>query len=287
MPKAILVSGASSGIGRALSLELDRLGYLVFAGVRNSDDAKEIRSQASPSLTPVLLDVTIPETISSVCQLVSNNTGGELFCLVNNAGISVGGAMEFIPIPDFRHQFEVNLIGQLALTQSCLSMLRKGKGRILFISSATGRLVTPFNGPYAASKAALVAIADALRLELAPWKVMVTVFIVGSVQTAIWDKSSRLAGEILRREPAEARQLYYQLQKQAGKFYSSAGRNGMRLERLVKTLLRQIKTRSPKEYVLVGSDAVMIELITKLYPVHWRDWLMRYKMGLLKLKDIE
>jgi NAD(P)-dependent dehydrogenase (short-subunit alcohol dehydrogenase family) len=113
MPKSILISGASSGIGKALSLELDRKGFQVFAGVRKTSDADLLHSQGSPQLTPIMLDVTLPEMISSACAEVSNKTGGELFSLINNAGINISGVMEFIHLQDFRQQMEVNLVGQL------------------------------------------------------------------------------------------------------------------------------------------------------------------------------
>jgi NAD(P)-dependent dehydrogenase (short-subunit alcohol dehydrogenase family) len=282
MPKSMLISGASTGIGKALSLELDRQGYRVFAGVRNSNDADVLRSQASPQLTPVILDVTIPETISTTCRELSDKTGGELFCLVNNAGISISGALEFMPLQDFRQQMEVNLVGQLALTQACLPMLRRAAGRVVFVSSVSGRLATPFNGPYAASKAALVALADALRIELFPWGIPVSVLIVGSVQTPIWEKSSHTAVEILRRLPAEAWNLYGKMQKRAGVYYTHTGRSGMPVEKLVKITRSIFKANRPKEYMLVGRDAVIIELIAKLLPVRLRDWLVRWQMDLLK-----
>lgn len=282
MLKSVLISGASSGIGKALSLELDRRGYKVFAGIRNLDDADALRSQSSGQLTPVMLDLTQTGMVASACQSISDQTSGELTCLVNNAGIDIGGALEFLPIDDFRRQLEVNVIGHLAVTQACLPMLRKSSGKIIFVSSAAGRLVTPFNGPYAASKAALVAIADALRLELAPWKIYVSVLIVGSVQTPIWEKSSHLAGEILRREPAQAKELYGKSQKRAGLFYMHAGRNGMPVEKLVDIARTVVEADRPKEYVLAGNDALLLELIAKLYPVRWRDRAVRYQMGLLK-----
>jgi NAD(P)-dependent dehydrogenase (short-subunit alcohol dehydrogenase family) len=282
MPKSVLISGASSGIGKALSLELDRNGYQVFAGVRNPTDADALRSEASPQLTPVMLDVTQPEMISSVCNVVSEKTGGELFGLVNNAGISLSAPMEFIPIQDFRTQLEVNLFGQLALTQGCLPMLRKSTGRVFFVSSVAGRLVTAFNGPYAASKAGLLAMADALRLELAPWKLAVSVLIVGSVQTPIWEKSANMAGEILRRGPAEAWKLYGKAQKRAGMFYHNVGLRGMHVEEFTRTVRRHLEKPHPKAYILVGSDAVLYELMVKLLPIRWRDWLVRWQMGLLE-----
>ena len=282
MPKSILISGTSTGIGHALSLELDRHGYQVFAGVRNPNDAEALRSQASPQLTPVMLDVTLPETISTICKEINDRTGGKLFCLINNAGTSIGGAMEFIPIRDFRQQMEVNLVGQLVLTQACLPMLRMASGRVIFISSTNGRLATPFNGPYSISKAALISMADALRLELAPWGISVSVFLVGSVQTPIWEKSSHAAGEILRRMPAEAWNLYGRMQKHAGAYYQQRGYKGMQAENVAVMTRRILEKSHPKEYVLVGLDAYMIELMTKLFPVRLRDWLVRQQMDLIK-----
>lgn len=283
MPKSVLISGASSGTGKALSLELDRNGFQVFAGVRNPSDADALRSQATPQLTPVILDITQPEMISSACNEVSEKTGGELFALVNNAGISLGAPMEFIPIQDFRYQLEVNLIGQLALTQACLPMLRKSTGRVFFISSVAGRLVTPFNGPYAASKAGLIAMADALRLELTPWKIPVSVLIVGTVQTPIWEKSANKAGEILRRSPVEGWRLYGKAQKRARLFYHNTGVRGMPAEKFARIVRRHLEKVHPKAYILVGLDAVELELIVKLLPVRLRDWLVRRRMGLLGL----
>jgi NAD(P)-dependent dehydrogenase (short-subunit alcohol dehydrogenase family) len=282
MHKSILISGASSGIGRALSLELDRQGYQVFAGVRNDQDAEVLRAQATQNLMPLIFDVTAPDSIATACTQIQEKTNSELFCLVNNAGISISGPMEFIPLQDFRQQIEVNLIGQLALTQACLPMLRKGKGRLIFVSSVAGRLVTPFNGPYAASKAALVAMADALRLELMPWDIHVSALFVGSVKTPIWEKSARLAGEIIRKAPSEAWIMYGKQQKRAGAFYHQTGLHGMSVENVTHIIQRLLEADHPKEYVLVGRSAWAIELMAKLLPVRLRDWMVRLQMGLLK-----
>ncbi len=281
MSKSILISGASSGIGNALSLALDRQGYQVFAGVRNTNDADALRRQASPRLTPVMLDVTLPDMISAACREVNEKTGGELSCLVNNAGINLSGAMEFMPMQDFRQQLEVNLVGQLVLTQACMPIIRKGHGRIIFVSSIAGRLVTAFNGPYSISKSGLIAMADALRLELIPWHIPVSVLIVGSVETPIWVKSIRKAGEIMHRMPAEARALYGSAQKRAGEFYSQAGHSGIPVEQVTRVTHHLIEVAHPKAYVLVGWDAVLFELMAKLLPVRVRDWLVRRNMGLL------
>ncbi len=282
MAKSVLISGASSGIGKALSLELDRQRYRVFATVRNAEDADAIRTTASENLVPVMLDITDQALISAACQQVGDQTGGALDCLVNNAGINISAPMEFLPTAEFRRQMEVNLFGQLALTQACLPLLRKSTGRILFISSIAGRFVTAFNGPYAASKAALIAMADALRLELAPWNIPVSVMIVGSVQTPIWEKASVAAGKLLRQLPRESWALYGNSQKQAGRFYHHAGETGMPVEKVVQVIQRSIESSRPKPYVLVGKDAFVLELGAKLLPVRLRDRWISKQMGLLK-----
>lgn len=283
MGKSILISGASSGIGKALSLGLDQLGYQVFAGVRKSEDADILRKQGTERLCPIILDITQPEVVAEACERVGEKTGRELFCLINNAGIANSAPMEFLPLQDFHQQMEVNLFGQLTLTQACLPMLRKEHGRIVFISSVEGRLVTAFNGPYACSKAALVAMADALRLELMPWGIAIVVLILGSVQTPIWGKAAKTGGEIVRRSPAEAWKLYGKYQKQGGKFYQQTGLHGMEANKLVPVIHRVLQSHHPKPYLLVGKDALIFELMAKLLPVRWRDWLVLRQMGLLNL----
>ena len=283
MPKSMLISGASSGVGKALSLGLDKLGYRVFAGVRKDEDAETLRSQASPQLTPLILDITQPEAIAAACEHIAQTTRGGLFCLINNAGVSYSGAMEFMPMEDFRQQMEVNLFGQLALTQACLPLLRQERGRVLFISSVDVRLATAYNGPYSCSKAALVAMADALRLELSPWGIAIVVLILGSVRTPIWEKAAQTAGEILRRAPAEAWNMYGKYQKQAGRFYQQAGLHGMDVNELVPIVHRVLQSRNPKPYLLVGKDALIFELMAKLLPVRWRDWQVLRQMGLHNL----
>jgi NAD(P)-dependent dehydrogenase (short-subunit alcohol dehydrogenase family) len=280
MGKSVLISGASSGIGKALSLELDLRGYRVFAGVRNAEDAQALHNLASPGVSPIKLDITDADMISTACREVGDKTDGTLDCLVNNAGINISGAMEFMPLMKFRKQLEVNLVGQLALTQACLPMLRKARGRVIFISSIAGKLVAPFNGPYSASKAALIAVADALRQELAPWKLPVTVMIVGSVQTPIWKKAATTAGMISRQLPQEAWELYGKRQKSAGASYKNVGMKGLPVEKVAKIIHHAIEKPNPKAYYLVGNDALVMELMVKLLPIRLRDWLVRKQMGL-------
>ena len=149
---AVVVTGSSTGIGRACALHLDRLGFKVFAGVRSEGDGERLRAEASERLEPLILDVTDSEHIARAAERVSEATEARLAGLVNNAGIGTGGPLELLSVGDFRHQIEVNLIGQVAVTQAFIPALRHARGRLVFISSIGGLIATPYMAPYHASK---------------------------------------------------------------------------------------------------------------------------------------
>ncbi len=166
--KSVLVTGASSGIGRACVHALDERGWRVFAGVRREADALALARESSALVRPVRLDVTVASQIEEVAQLIDQEVGaGGLDALVNNAGIVKAGPLEFLPLADIREEFEVNTFGPIAITQGMLPLLRRANGRLVTISSASARIALPIIGPYAASKYALEAFLDALRLEVA------------------------------------------------------------------------------------------------------------------------
>ncbi|HOY82414.1 MAG TPA: SDR family NAD(P)-dependent oxidoreductase, partial [Rhodoglobus sp.] len=164
---AVLVTGASTGIGRATALALDARGITVFAGVRKPADGDALVA-AGQHIVPLILDVTVAEQIAAAARSIAES-GIPLVGLVNNAGIAAAAPLEFIAVDDFRHQLEVNVVGQLAVTQSVLPLLRASKGRIVNITSIGGLISGPMLGPYHASKFALEAMTDTLRIELAPW----------------------------------------------------------------------------------------------------------------------
>ena len=145
---AVVITGASTGIGRASAIDLAKRGFRVFAGVRRDEDGKRLATEA-PGVTALILDVTDQGSIDATASAVREATGGRLHGLVNNAGIAVSGPLEFLPIDELRRQFEVNVVGQIAVTQSMLSMLRAAGGRIVNIGSIGGRVALPFLGPYA------------------------------------------------------------------------------------------------------------------------------------------
>lgn len=185
--RSVVITGASSGIGQACALRLHQSGFHVFAGVRAKADAQTIRLRGEQRLQPLFLDVTISESIAAARETVEASVHpGGLSGLVNNAGIPLGGPLEFLDLDDIRCQFDVNFFGAISVTQAFLPLLRRARGRIVNMSSSGGLLALPFMGPYAASKFAMEAISDSLRVELKPWGISVSVVEPGAIATPIW-----------------------------------------------------------------------------------------------------
>jgi NAD(P)-dependent dehydrogenase (short-subunit alcohol dehydrogenase family) len=207
--RSFVITGASTGIGRSAALHLDRLGHRVFAGVRRAGDGDALRASASTRLTPVVLDVGHADPIAAAARTIDEAlAGAPLDGLVNNAGVAMGGPLEFIDIALLRHQLEVNVVGLVAITQALLPLVRRGPGRIVNIGSMSGRLAIPFMGPYCASKFAVEAVTDALRMELGPWGIQVSVVEPSPVQSAIWDKAQDQYRELMAALPGRAHELY-------------------------------------------------------------------------------
>jgi NAD(P)-dependent dehydrogenase (short-subunit alcohol dehydrogenase family) len=205
--KSVLITGTSSGIGRAAAELLAEQGWLVFAGVRNQADARALAALPG-EVTPVELDVREQAQIEAAREQVAAITGGMLDGLVNNAGVGVAGPLEALPPDGLREILDVNVVGQVAVTQAFLPLLRRGGGRVLFVGSVGGRVTHPWGAPYHASKFALEAIADCLRVELAGQNVSVGLLEPGPIDTPIWAKSREQVEGLRRKLEGEQRQLY-------------------------------------------------------------------------------
>lgn len=189
----VLITGASRGIGRAAAVLLASAGWVVWAGVRSEEDGLALSATTPDQINTVELDVTNLQIAALEQELPRH-----LDAVVINAGIAVGGALETLPIDELRRQLEVNVVGQLAVTQGVLPRLRESTGRVVFISSISGRLASPMLGAYAASKFAIESVADALRVELRPWRIPVILIEPGQIDTDIW----RTAPEVLEQTVA-------------------------------------------------------------------------------------
>lgn len=191
---SVLITGASSGIGEATAIHLSQNGFRVFAGVRNFSDGERLKRHAKGIIHPVLLDVTQKDSIAFAYNSIKETVGKNgLAGLINNAGIAIAGPIECIPIEEIRRQMEVNVIGQISVTQTFLPLLKMNKGKIVNIGSVSGRMTIPFLSPYSISKFAMEAFTDALRMELRQFGISVSIIETGNVATPIWKKSIRLA----------------------------------------------------------------------------------------------
>jgi NAD(P)-dependent dehydrogenase (short-subunit alcohol dehydrogenase family) len=258
--RIVVVTGASSGIGEACAVRLARDGWRVLAGVRRPGDAPDGTEE-------VLLDVTDAEQISAVADGLN-----ELHGLVNNAGVAVAAPLEALPLDELRRQLEVNVLGQVAVTQALLPQLRRARGRIVFVGSIAGRSALPFLGAYAASKHALEAIADSLRVELAPWEIAVSVVEPATIRARIWSTAAATAEEIRARVPPETLALYRDRVDAFGRAAAAAGRRAEPAERVADAVEHALTAERPKTRYLVGRDAKLRAGIERL-PDRVRDRL--------------
>jgi NAD(P)-dependent dehydrogenase (short-subunit alcohol dehydrogenase family) len=194
---------------KSCALRLDQAGYTVFAGVRKERDAHMLRQAASSRLTPVILDVTDDRIIAEACQLIRETVGAAgLVGLVNNVGVGVTAPIELVPLEAVRRQFDINVIGQVAVIQALLPLIRAARRHIIAVGSVGGKVTIPFGGPLCASKYALESINDALRMELRPWGIHVVLVAPGSIRTPAVDKLVADSKVMLNRFSPEGRARY-------------------------------------------------------------------------------
>jgi NAD(P)-dependent dehydrogenase (short-subunit alcohol dehydrogenase family) len=278
---AVLITGASTGIGEACALELDRRGFRVFAGVRRDEAGQRLQAKASSLLMPVMLDVTDANMIAAAATKIKEQIGTQgLAGLVNNAGIGVTGPLEIVPIEELRRQLEVNVIGQIAVTQAFIPLLRIAKGRIVNIGSVNGAFSPPYLGPYAASKFAMEAFADSLRIELRTWGIRVSIVEPGPIDTPIWEKSTNAADRLADTLPSESTNLYEPdlavVRKTIAKIVSRAEP----VDIVVRAVVHALTASKPKtRYFLSYGNRFMFRGF-KVFPDVIRDWLVCRVMGL-------
>jgi len=269
--RSVVVTGASTGIGRATALHLDGLGFRVFAGVRREADGDALEEEASDRLVAVRLDVTDPNSIAEAVAVVDHETTGHLAGLVNNAGLSINGPLEMMPIEQIEMLMAVNVIGLTAVTQAFLPLLRKGRGRIINISSGHGLLAIPDKSAYAASKFAVQAISDSLRVELMPFGVSVSCLAVGKVETEALGKIVADRDRMMDDADPEVVELYRPLIE----FFDREVKDlpGIAPVEVGKVVERVLTTAKPKPHYLVGPGARKMKNLARL-PVGLRDWML-------------
>lgn len=248
--RTALVTGASRGIGESITLRLARGGWTVFAGVRDNA-SRERLGAADKRIRPVLLDITDDEQVAALGDQLPDR----LEALVNNAAVGVLGPVEAVTLGELRRQLEVNVVGQVAITQAALPRLRTAHGRIVFVSSTGGRMVVPMEGAYCASKFAIEAIADALRAELRPWQIEVSLVEPGPTDTGTWRGIQQMIDDMEKGMSPEHRELY---SRHTAGLRSVVGRLGPRAmppDAVARVVERALAGRRPRARYLVGFDA--------------------------------
>ena len=284
--KNVLVTGASSGIGRATVRRLDAAGWKVFAGVRKEEDAAALRAESSERLEPVMLDILDADAIAAAAERIGAEPGG-LDGLVDNAGGAVPGPLEALPIEDFRRQVELNLTAQLAVTQAMLPAIRTARGRIVMVSSMGGRVALPFTGAYHAAKFGLEGLGDSLRQELAPWGIKVVLIEPGSIDTPIWSRGEEDADKILSGASPRLHELYGAAIEKYRQVVKDTAERGIPPEKVAAKIEDALTAGRPSTRYLIGIDAQVMARLKPFVPTPIFDWVIAQAMGFPKPPDAD
>jgi NAD(P)-dependent dehydrogenase (short-subunit alcohol dehydrogenase family) len=272
---SVLVTGAGRGIGRSITEHLARQHWDVIAGVRSQQDADAITAVDPQRISAVILDVTDDEQITSLERALPDR----LDAVVNNAGIVVAGPMEAVTTEDWRKQLDVNVIGQLAVTRAVLPRLRAARGRVVFISSVNGQLAFPLMGAYCASKFALEAAAEALRMELRPWGVSVVVVEPAQTNTDMWHTAPDMVAKTEAALSTANRELYARHIAGFAKRIPLSQKLAVAPEKVAVVVERALTASRPRgRYVVGAGPKVQAALMTKL-PIALRDRVLRKVAG--------
>jgi NAD(P)-dependent dehydrogenase (short-subunit alcohol dehydrogenase family) len=273
---SVLVTGAARGIGRAIVDHLASTGWDVIAGVRTDQDADAVTKAHPQRVSAVILDITDAGHIAKLAKSLPERLDG----VINNAGIAVAGPVETVSPDSWREQLEVNVIGQFAVTQAVLPQLRKARGRVLFVSSVNGRIATPMLGPYSASKFALEAAADALRVELRAWGISVVLIEPAQTDTDMWRTAGDMVLEVEAGMSPAHRDLYAKHIVGMKKFVPRARKIASPTDKVVAVVEEALTARRPKaRYVVALLPKIQIMLVTNM-PAALRDRLMGFMVGL-------
>jgi NAD(P)-dependent dehydrogenase (short-subunit alcohol dehydrogenase family) len=275
--RSVLVTGASTGIGRATALRLDAGGWKVFAGVRKQEDVEALRAAGSERLTPLMLDVTDSEQITAAATQIEAETDSALDGLVNNAGVAIPGPLETLAIDDFRRQIEVNLTAHVAVTQALLPLIRTTRGRVVFISSIGGRVALPLTGAYHAAKFGIEAVGDVFRQELRPWGISVSIVEPGSIDTPIWERGERTADELAS---PEREALYGKVVDRYRKVIKDTAERGIPPQKVAKVIEHALSADRPRARYLVGLEAKLGARLKLLLPTPVFDRIVARQMNL-------
>jgi len=271
---SVLITGASRGIGRATAIKLASNGWTVHAGVRSEADGAELAAAAGANLTPLVLDITDAGHLASLPSRLNG-----LDAVVNNAGFALDGPVETITLDDLRRQYEVNVIGHVGVTQAVLPLLRASKGRIVFVSSLSGRISTPLTGAYNSSKFAIEGIADALRVELRRWKLPVVLVEPGPVATDMWGGALEQHEATLAALSPAHRELYGETFEKARKTLAFMQKQAVPVDKVSSAIEKALTARRPKARYQVDLGSKVQLVATGMTPTRMLDAILGRAMG--------
>jgi len=277
MGRTILITGCSSGIGRALALEFHRRGHSVWASARKIESLNELKEKGMHVL---VLDVTDANSIQTAANQLKQEAG-KLDVLVNNAGYACIGPVAELPLPALRAQFETNVLGQIALTQAVLPLLRHPSGaQIVNLGSVSGILTTPFAGAYCASKAALHLLSDALRMELAPFKIQVITVQPGAIESNFGQRAQSGLPVNLR-----ADSWYTPVRANIEARANASQENPTPTHVFAQDLVRHLEKSRPKKIIRLGRGGWVLPALKRWLPEGLLDQILSKKFGLNRLKS--
>jgi len=283
--KHALITGVSTGIGHATTAELLRQGFAVFGSVRKGSDAERLARQFGGNFTPLVFDVTQENEVRDAAARVADKVGVEgLYGLVNNAGISRPGPLSELPASAVREHLETNVMGVVHVTQAFLPSLRarpgrtEPPGRIVNISSVSGRIAYPFMGPYAASKHALEALSDSWRRELMLYGIDLIVIEPGAIQTPIWDKASTISSEFAASDFGPILQNIDLMESK---------RTALPAQRVARTICRALTCRRPRARYVIPDRWWTYWVLPRILPDRWLDAIIARALGMEKKRDVE
>lgn len=265
--RSVMITGASSGIGRACALQMSRAGWRVFAAVRKAKDRDEWRVERIPDLVPVILDVQDRRSILTAAEQIASEMGGSgLDGLVNVAGIGLIGPVEYATEYDVQKIFDVNLFGQIAVTQAFLPMIRKKRGRIVNISSVGAHIAIPFGALLNASKSAFGILSDNLRLELHPFGIHVSTIEPGAIATPAVDKTLGDVEGVINNLPAQGRARYGEMVRNLARRGYEREKNGSPPEVVARAVYHALTSNSPRIRYRVGKHASLLATLARILP---------------------
>jgi NAD(P)-dependent dehydrogenase (short-subunit alcohol dehydrogenase family) len=282
MPKGtVLVTGASSGIGRASALLLVENGFMVFAAVRKASDGEQLQRDAGPGLHPVIMDVTDGGSIQAAVARVSEIlAGSNLDGLVNVAGIGLAAPLEFVTQDDLRRMFDVNVFGQLAVTQAFLPLLHRSRGRIVNMSSVGAHIAIPFGGVLNACKAAFGTLSDTLRMELRPFGIRVSTIEPAAIRTPAVEKTLGHVDETIDKLPPEGARRYGAMMRAFNRRALPRELHGSPPEVVARVVLHALSSPRPRIRYVVGKLSRPMTLLPRLLPDSVLDDLRMRVFGL-------